>query len=814
MAVRVQIADITEVFEAVEVACRGNQKISLLIGAGCSVTAGIPEASGIVKRISERYPERYRASAAQAQIPPSYQQCMARLSPLERRGLMAEYVNGARINWAHISIACLIRAGIVDRVLTVNFDPLIIRACALLNEFPGIYDFAASQIFDASHVSDKAVFYLHGQQSGFVQLHTKEQVELHSKRLAPVFEDAGRQRLWIVVGYSGVNDPVIENLSKLDSFANGLYWIGRPSSPPPESVAESLLAPQKSGFFVECEGADEFFLQLARRTKCFPPPIFATPFTHLQSVYSTLDHKFPTLAIDHLDDGNANPLQEPTNWIEDAIVQYEKKREEVSFVLDRYLAGDFDAIVARYERAPKSIPADARDKVGFSFLKVGGFLFNSASGEKVREKRRDLLLRAEGQFLAATTIDPTMIDALTGWAAALRMRANIEDDKTADHLLSQALDKYVAILVVKPDSHSALRSMGEVLSEIANYKTPKVAAKYYVQAQQKFEDAIVIKPNDHETYYEWGWCLIGQATFGQAPSIPKPGPAELLILAREKFEAALLAKPGDARTLVALGTALSDLAANKIGREANRLYAEAHRHFAAALKIKPDSAYTLRIWSNMLQGQADNTFDDDKRWLLLEEAIDKAKAAHAIAPDDSRALYSWGHALFQKSQRRIGKEQIQLLRAAQEKFEQSISIDPNNHLPHFYCGHTLLLQASLVYDIAIDERVSQAERCLAEAVRLCPRDFHAVHSWGQALHELAKARSTRKANKRKLLAQAMDKYSEVAAWKPDHHEALHDWGRALSDLASLAVGVEADRLTRLAHEKYAAAKIVRTGKSA
>lgn len=249
----IQQAKLAEVFEAVANARKGDQKVSLLVGAGCSVTAGIPVAAKIVERIAQLYPAKYAAVLKEAQHQaPNYQQCMARLAPLERRRLMAYYVDKARINWAHVGIACLIQKGIVDRVLTVNFDPLVIRACALLSEFPGVYDFAASQMFDASHVAERAIFYLHGQQTGFVQLHTKDQVKSHAKLLAPVFGEAGQNRLWIVVGYSGENDPVIQNLAERDSFANGLYWIARPKTKPPAIVANRLLGPSKSGFLVEC----------------------------------------------------------------------------------------------------------------------------------------------------------------------------------------------------------------------------------------------------------------------------------------------------------------------------------------------------------------------------------------------------------------------------------------------------------------------------------------------------------------------------------------------------------------------------------
>ena len=89
---------------------------------------------------------------------------------------LGAYVQAARINWGHICIAALMKEGYVDRILTVNFDPLIARACALLGEYPAVYDFAASQHFKPDFVSDKAVFHLHGQMSGFVLLNTDAEI--------------------------------------------------------------------------------------------------------------------------------------------------------------------------------------------------------------------------------------------------------------------------------------------------------------------------------------------------------------------------------------------------------------------------------------------------------------------------------------------------------------------------------------------------------------------------------------------------------------------------------------------------------------
>src|SRR5207245_172581 len=186
---------------------------TLLIGAGCSFTAGVPLASGFVAIVKERYREAYARAKEK-----TYPQCMAELTFAQRRDLIAEYIDKAKINWAHIAIACLMRAGFVHRVLTTNFDLLVMRACALLGHFPAVYDFAASQLLKPADVPDQAVFCLHGQRTGFVLMNTKEECKKHSKLLRPLFQDAGRGRMWIVAGYSGENDPVFDHLAAVEHF--------------------------------------------------------------------------------------------------------------------------------------------------------------------------------------------------------------------------------------------------------------------------------------------------------------------------------------------------------------------------------------------------------------------------------------------------------------------------------------------------------------------------------------------------------------------------------------------------------------------
>jgi len=195
-----------------------NAGCALLIGAGCSVKAGIPAASKFVDIIKEEFEPAYKRATEK-----TYPYLMAELTYTERHSLIARYINKAKLNWAYLAIAQLLKKGYVDRVLTVNFDPLLMRACALVGVFPAVYDFAASQNFIAHLVAPQSVFYLHGQHTGFVLLNTPAEVQRFSESLRPLLMNSVEQHVCIVAGYSGDHDPVFSQLAEIPQYHNGLY---------------------------------------------------------------------------------------------------------------------------------------------------------------------------------------------------------------------------------------------------------------------------------------------------------------------------------------------------------------------------------------------------------------------------------------------------------------------------------------------------------------------------------------------------------------------------------------------------------------
>src|SRR5436305_1585736 len=186
------VVDIKETLQNAKIADRG---ATLLIGAGCSASAGIPLASEFVGLIRDKFPARWNRLGNS-----DYAQNMALLADGERRDLLGPRIDKGRVNWAHMAIAQLMKHGYVSRILTTNFDPLMIQACAIAGIFPAVYDLASSSIFKPDQVRDPSVFYLHGQRLGFVMLNTEEQVRGHFETLTPVFQRAGEGRVWILAG--------------------------------------------------------------------------------------------------------------------------------------------------------------------------------------------------------------------------------------------------------------------------------------------------------------------------------------------------------------------------------------------------------------------------------------------------------------------------------------------------------------------------------------------------------------------------------------------------------------------------------------
>ena len=530
------------VVETLKRAKERERKCSLLIGAGCSAKAGVPTANEFVKTIRDEYPRAYERAASK-----TYASCMGELAVAERRDLIAGFVDKARINWAHICIAQLMKHGYVDRVLTTNFDLLLARACALAGLHPAIYDFAASQLYKPAEISDQAIIHLHGQRTGFVLMNTDEEVKSHSDLMQPVFQDAGLGRVWMVIGYSGDNDPVFGHLANVPRFDNILYWIGYKDDGPSAHVREHLLEKPKDAYFVGGHDADSFLVRLTQALRCFPPEFASRPFSHLDSLLAGIvPYSLPG------ENAEVDVTSEARTWIQSAIKQYEgaeSQRESEQPREDRdlrnlrevqiaFMSGEYDKVISLASKPLVEKSSEAKEAISWSHVMLGVGL-----AEQAKEK--------------------------TG--------------EEADRLFAQAGEKYQAALEIKPDKHEALNNWGNALSAQAKGKTGEEAVRLFAQAGEKYQAALEIKPDQHEALYNWGVALLEQGKGKTGEEADR-----LFVQAGEKYQAALEINPDKDEALSNWGTALLEQGKGKTGEEADRLFVQAGEKYQVALEIKPD----------------------------------------------------------------------------------------------------------------------------------------------------------------------------------------------------------------------------------
>ena len=488
-------------------------KACLLIGAGVSFTAGIPLADGFVAQIRDEYPANYARACEEVADggKPNYAQCMGRLPPRKQVQLVRGAIEKAKINWGHIGIARLERAGIVDAILTPSFDPLAARACALFNRFPAVYDLAglgdnaANQInFDKSYVEGSAIFHLHGQHSGFKLLNTTEKLQEQALRIRPVLEAVMRGKPVIIAGYSGENDPLIDQIAALAPFNHGLFWVRHDDSAPVQDVCEKLLSLDDC-YVVRNMPSDRFFTELANELSDQPPAFLVTPFAHMLNVLDTirpysdiLDAPGPDLlggAIDQLKKAEAAQKKVHPDQAEIATLWTQAKYQEV---WDRY-----------GHRASTLTDADQK-LIAWSAIMIGNALADQAKTKKGEEA--DALWRqAAEKYDQAISIKPDMPEALHNWGNALDNLAKTKKGEQADTLWRQAAEKYAQALAIKPDNHETLNNWGTSLSAQAETKKGEEADGLWRQAAEKYAQALAIKPDMYGALNNWGLTLDNQA---------------------------------------------------------------------------------------------------------------------------------------------------------------------------------------------------------------------------------------------------------------------------------------------------------------
>lgn len=285
----------------------------LFLGAGASKSAGIP----LAKELSEilRNDSIYKDLLHDLDKN-DYVSLMSELTPNNRKAFIKEFIDKSKLNQTHLYAAALMKAGYIDTVVTVNFDPLMLKALSMLNIFPAVYDMAVSREFIIGGIEHPAVVYLHGQSHGFWQLNTEDEMPIALNNIKNLFSEITATRSLIVVGYSG-NDPVFTELSKIAKFEHGIFWVGYKDEEPSPHIKEQLLDKyNKSPWFLNGYSSDEFFQQLKSELLVEEPDIINKPFTFLKETIAIISDF-------NISFTNASWTDKIHLWIDSAIEVFE-----------------------------------------------------------------------------------------------------------------------------------------------------------------------------------------------------------------------------------------------------------------------------------------------------------------------------------------------------------------------------------------------------------------------------------------------------------------------------------------------------------
>lgn len=460
------------------------KKLCILFGAGVSISGGIRSAKDIVRQI--RKDPDFAASIKGLDKNAIYPELMESLSATERRKIINSQIENAKINWAHLALAELLAKHATDRLMTVNFDPLLLRAAGLIGTLPAVYDLSLTTEFNPSGINYPAVFYLHGQHTSFVQLHTTEQVTDIKRNIDPVITDCIKDRTVLVIGYSGECDPVFETLGRLPSFNDRLFWVGYKENDPPRHVQDCIL--NKDGaHWVRGFDADEFLVQLAAKLKYFPPEFLKAPFTFLKQRLSEIAD-FPLGSSD----GVTNPITPILPLIDQAIETEGNASAPAKPATQNWetllMLGKYDEIIDAITDAPHPLTDANKNSAAWALLLKGNELFEFGA-RKEGDDAEKLFKDACVKYEAALRIKPDMHEALNNWGATLSHLAQRKDGDEAERLFKDACDKYEAALKIKPDMHEALINWGNALSQLAQRKDGAEAESLFKDAQEKYRMA-------------------------------------------------------------------------------------------------------------------------------------------------------------------------------------------------------------------------------------------------------------------------------------------------------------------------------------
>ncbi|WP_164515027.1 SIR2 family protein [Paenibacillus lentus] len=325
---------------------------SLLIGAGASITSGIPSASNCIwqwkrdifltknqglgdqfnnitlphiqQRIQEwlDYEGEYPESGADEEYSFYIEKCYP--IPRDRRRYFQSIIENKKPYIGYQLLALLAGAGVVQSVWTTNFDGLVAKA-ALNSALVTPIEVGLDSIDRIERIYTRGELLcvsLHGDYRYDALKNTENELQVQDRKLRLALINHLKTHNLIVSGYSGRDHSVMAALEEAYSYSGEgrLYWCGVEESEPNEVVSRLIKKARENGreaYFISTSGFDDLMSRLA--THCLES-VWNDKVNELTKEFS-LNKVSPSFSIDSTKIGsivksNVFPIDIPTEVLQ------------------------------------------------------------------------------------------------------------------------------------------------------------------------------------------------------------------------------------------------------------------------------------------------------------------------------------------------------------------------------------------------------------------------------------------------------------------------------------------------------------------
>lgn len=449
----------------------GRGRTIFLVGAGCSVSAGIPAAPGVARHCAVKLAKVFSndgfdgddADAALAWLKKdkrlgdfngvfprpdgshwadlySYFFESHFKSPNQQRDVINEIIDAAAngLNWAHACLGELVHLRYVHTVLTTNFDQLILQGIIRTGELPVTADGLEALNRITAKPRRPQVVHLHGSMHTYNLRNSRES-------LAETSQNTGAATMimsllqqcdqLVVIGYGGGEEGIMALLKDATKLLPQLvvYWVTYEKGLDSLSTNARELLSGENKFVIWGGAADKFFGDLMEALKLGEPRWVADPMAVLKEqserlVSPTADLEAIRILVTAFKDRVAYADFPEHRWPEGGQSKVKAARLRA--------AGDFQQAVAQLETMDLSADVDAARLHALNLLSIF---------EEDPENGRNLLDRAIAEFenLIGRTKGAERLENILSLCVALVNKSEITD--LDDDAVDPALRDVVAL---------------------------------------------------------------------------------------------------------------------------------------------------------------------------------------------------------------------------------------------------------------------------------------------------------------------------------------------------------------------------------